>query len=159
MLAAILVLGLAAMGGAQSGAQTSAAASQAPGRETVQTGVRAQTEVGDLIREFLSKVNDPAMHERFWADDLIYTSAAGKVKTKREIMEAMRKAPTPAAPDKSTYSAENMQVRQYGDVAVAAFELVHRDGEKVDRYRNTGTFVKRDGRWQAVAWQATKAAP
>jgi hypothetical protein len=23
-------------------------------------------------------------------------------------------------------------------------------------YRNTGTFLKRNGKWQAVAWQATK---
>jgi hypothetical protein len=23
-------------------------------------------------------------------------------------------------------------------------------------YRNTGTFLRRNGRWQAVAWQATK---
>lgn len=152
MRVAILVLGLVAVvGGAQTAARTSGA-SQA----TVRTGVRAQKEVGDLIREFLSKVNDPAMHNRFWADDLIYTSAAGKVRTKAEIMESMRKAPKPAGADTSTYSAEQMQVRQYGDVAVAAFELVHRDGSKVDHYRNTGTFVKRDGRWQAVAWQATK---
>ncbi|MEO8727139.1 MAG: nuclear transport factor 2 family protein [Acidobacteriaceae bacterium] len=151
MRVAILVLGLAAVGGAQTGARTSSA-----GQATVRTGVRAQKEVGDLIREFLSKVNDPAMHNRFWADDLIYTSAAGKVKTKAEIMESMRNAPKAAAGDTSTYSAEQMQVRQYGDVAVAAFELVHRDGSKVDHYRNTGTFVKRDGRWQAVAWQATK---
>lgn len=152
MLIAILVLGLAAM----SGAQTSGGASQTTGQGSVQAGSKAEAEVGGLIREFLSKVSDPAMHDRFWADDLIYTSAAGKVRTKAEIMENMRKTPAPATPDNSTYSAENMQVRQYGDIAVATFELIHHDGEKVDHYRNTGTFVKRDGKWQAVAWQATK---
>jgi hypothetical protein len=26
----------------------------------------------------------------------------------------------------------------------------------VANYFNTGTFVKRDNKWQAVAWQATK---
>ena len=25
----------------------------------------------------------------------------------------------------------------------------------VNHYLNTGTFLKRDGKWQAVAWQAT----
>jgi hypothetical protein len=25
-------------------------------------------------------------------------------------------------------------------------------------FRNTGTFLKRNGQWQAVAWQATKAS-
>jgi hypothetical protein len=33
-----------------------------------------------------------------------------------------------------------------------AFRLV----TATQQYFNTGTFVKREGRWQAVAWQATK---
>ena len=36
--------------------------------------------------------------------------------------------------------------------AVVAFRLV----SEPQQYFNTGTFVKRGGRWQAVAWQATK---
>jgi len=26
-------------------------------------------------------------------------------------------------------------------------------------FRNTGTFLKRNGKWQAVAWQATRVPP
>jgi len=37
------------------------------------TPVRAQVEVGNLLREFLANVDKVEMHDRFWADDLIYT--------------------------------------------------------------------------------------
>jgi len=30
---------------------------------------------------------------------------------------------------------------------------------EVNRFLNTGTFVRRQGKWQAVAWQATKLTP
>jgi hypothetical protein len=44
-----------------------------------------------------------------------------------------------------------------------AFRLVGtttKDGKtEVSRYLNTGTFLKRDGKWQVVAWQATKIPP
>ena len=44
--------------------------------------------------------------------------------------------------------------------AVVAFRLVGKTNKtgktETANYFNTGTFVKRDGKWQAVAWQATK---
>ena len=37
-------------------------------------------ELTKLLQDFLAGAgrNDAAMHERFWADDLIYTSSAGR---------------------------------------------------------------------------------
>jgi hypothetical protein len=32
-------------------------------------------------------------------------------------------------------------------------EAIHED--QLTHYLNTGTFLKRDGKWQAVGWQAT----
>ena len=57
-----------------------------------------------------------------------------------------------------------MRIQQFGDVAVVAFRLVgtttaHGGTPERAEYLNTGTFVKREGRWQAVAWQATRVAP
>ncbi len=129
------------------------------------TGTRAQAEIGSLLREFLSKVDDPAMHERFWADDLIYVGAGGKVRTKDEIVNAVKEeaqkkqsgeAKSEAGGDK--YSAEDVTIRQYGDTAVLNFRLVAQDaGGKQQTFRNSGTFVKNDeGQWQAVSWQATR---
>ena len=48
------------------------------------------------------------------------------------------------------------------DTAVVAFRLVGKpagEGGPALYYLNTGTFVRRDGEWRAVAWQATKVPP
>jgi hypothetical protein len=51
-------------------------------------------------------------------------------------------------------------VHPYGDTAVVNFRLVmhnvNQSKTETTYYRNTGTFLKREGRWQAVAWQATR---
>lgn len=115
-----------------------------------------EAEVTALLTEFLAKVDDPAMHERFWADDLIYTSAKGVVRSKAEILAAMRaEKPDKSAP-KETYDAEDVKVRAFAPgVAVLNFRLVRHAGAETSYFRNSGTFVKRKGRWQAVSWQAT----
>ena len=63
-------------------------------------------------------------------------------------------------PEKSSYTAEDVTLHEYGDTIVVAFRLEGRTElrGKVERthFRNTGVFLLRDGRWQAVAWQATK---
>ncbi len=45
-------------------------------------------------------------------------------------------------------------------MAVVAFRLVGEmetaEGVVTDHYLNSGTFVKRDGEWKVVNWQATK---
>ena len=118
-----------------------------------------------LLNEFLDGAgrNDPAVHERFWADELIYTSSAGKRISKADILgEMTAEAAKPQKPDEgeTTYSAEDVRVLQYGNTAVVAFRLVattkRESTSEVANYFNTGTFVKRDDKWQAVAWQATK---
>ncbi len=116
-----------------------------------------------LLRDFLAGAgrNDPAMHERFWADDLIYTSSTGHRKGKADIMRAVREEGPPKPGDETTaYTAEDIRIQQYGDTAIVAFRLVaattKKEQTEVTNYLNTGTFVKRDGKWQAVGWQATK---
>lgn len=120
-------------------------------------------EITSLLEEFLAKVDDTAMHERFWADDLIYVSAAGVVRSKAEILQSMRAGETPGTRDKkpeepkTTFSAEEVKVRPLAsDVAVLNFRLVQHAAEKKNYFRNSGTFVKRAGRWQVVSWQATR---
>ena len=114
-----------------------------------------------LLDEFLAgaSVNDTAVHERFWADELVYTSSAGERFGKQEILDGLRaQQPAPAGPE-VVYSAEAVRVQLYGEAAVVTFRLLGtgqgEDGT-VNRYLNTGTFLKRDGEWRAVAWQATR---
>jgi ketosteroid isomerase-like protein len=132
-------------------------------------GARAQgaaadaAELGRLLNEFLAGAgrNDAGVHERFWADDLIYTGSSGRRVGKSDIMRDVRSAPAPKPDDpKTIYTAEDVRIQQYGVTAVVAFRLVaatEKDGRtQVAKFLNTGTFLKRDGKWQAVSWQATR---
>ena len=53
-----------------------------------------------LITEFLDGAgrNDKAVHQRFWADDVTYTSAKGVVRTKADIMKSLDEPTPPDAP-------------------------------------------------------------
>lgn len=122
-------------------------------------------ELTKLLNDFLAGAsrNDVAMHDRFWAEDVIYTGSAGRRRGKAEIMKDVRSAPAPKPGDaKTTYTAEDIRIQQYGNAAIVAFRLVamtDKDGKtEVAKYLNSGTFLKRKGRWQVVSWQATKAA-
>ena len=130
--------------------------------------VSAQTapdaaELTKLLNDFLAGAsrNDAAIHERFWADDLIYTRSAGRRVNKAEVMHDVRTAPAPKPTDpKTIYTAEDIRIQQYGNTAVVAFRLVattDTGGAKyVANLLNSGTFVKRDGKWQVVNWQSTR---
>ena len=114
-----------------------------------------------LLHEFLAAADKAEMHERFWADDLVYSSSAGLRFGKADIMAGFASASEEAAEPAVVYSGEDVDVRLYGDTAVVAFRLVGTPAdasgdEAVQRYFNTGMFVRHDGTWQAVAWQATK---
>ncbi len=124
---------------------------------------RTRAEITALLTSFLSPEQNPtrAAHERFWADDLVYTSSAGKVTNKAEILKSFDEPPPVEAgktPEpEPVYSAEDILVRPYGEMAALTFRLVARAADgSVQDYRNSGTFLRRDGRWQAITWQATK---
>jgi hypothetical protein len=130
----------------------------------------AKTEVAALLTEFLSNVDSAAMHERFWADNLIYVGNSGSVKTKADIVKSMKESEAKDAAakkdgkksdgPKETFSAEDVTIRQYGDIAVLNFRLVqHTVGAPDNSYRNSGVFTLRDGKWQVISWQATKVQP
>lgn len=120
----------------------------------------ADAELTALLHDFLANVDTAAAHDRLWAPDLIYTSSSGLRFGKATIMESY--SGDEPAPASVRYSAEEIRVQTYGDVAVVAFKLVAEPVDSPDEtvryFLNTGTFVRRDGRWQAVAWQATQAA-
>jgi ketosteroid isomerase-like protein len=128
-----------------------------------------EAELTRLLREFLAGAsrNDAAAHERFWADELVYTGSSGRRMGKADIVRDLR-APASARPAgpatataSTTYTAEDIRIQQYGDTAIVAFRLVGttQTGGRTEiaRYLNTGTFLERGSEWRAVAWQATKA--
>jgi len=122
-------------------------------------------ELTKLLNDFLAGAshNDAAMHDRFWADELVYTGSGGRRRTKADVMHDVRSAPAPkpGAPT-TTYTSEDVRIQQYGNTAVIAFRLVattsNNGATQMANFLNTGTFLKRDGKWQVIAWQATKMA-
>jgi len=137
---------------------------------TILTTAHAQTapdaaELTKLLTDFLAGASfgDAAMHDRFWADDLIYTRSAGRRVTKADVMRDVRAAPAPKPGDpKTIFTADDVRIQQYGNTAIVAFQLVSTTeteyGKQVARLLNSGTFLKRDGKWQVVNWQSTRMA-
>jgi hypothetical protein len=127
----------------------------------------AQADEQQVLRQLLDQFlqgasHDVQQHDRFWAEDLIYTSSTGQRFGKAKIMtgmqaEAEKKSATPPS---TRYWAEDVEIKLYGTTAIVAFKLMgemQEDGEPVlHQYLNTGTFLKRNNQWRAVAWQATK---
>jgi len=111
-----------------------------------------------MLHQFLGTSDKREAHEVFWAEDLVYTSSNGKRTDKADIMAGFDE------PDEEenagpavAYTGEDVKVQLFGTTAIVTFKLVGtpNDGSEVKHYFNTGTFLKRNGKWQAVAWQAT----
>ncbi len=114
-----------------------------------------------LLTEFLegAAAGDVATHDRFWDDDLVYTSSSGSRFGKAELMAGLS-APDASDSNRTSYSAEQVVIRLYGPMAVVTFRLVAAtetpDGIAYQRFWNSGTFRKRGGVWRVVNWQATR---
>lgn len=120
----------------------------------------------NLINEDLTQIlhnfmegasnNDKEIHNNFWAEDLIYTSSNGTRFGKAEIMDGFEREIAVSETPKTIFTAEEIQINVYNDMAVVAFKMKGTTGVELQYYLNSGTFLKRDGRWQVVNWQATK---
>lgn len=117
-----------------------------------------------MLNQFMQDAsnNHAAGFDRFFADEVIYTGSNGMVHTKADILRSLNAPKSENAPnERETYSAEHIVVHDFGSTAIVAFQLVaqteHADGKiGTSNYRDTGTFLQRNGKWQVIAWQATK---
>jgi len=121
-------------------------------------------QLSGLLHQFLAAADQKAAHESFWAEDLVYTSSDGLRFDKATILGGFGAAEPSAEPPEMSYAGEEVDIRVYGDTAIVAFKLVGRPTDEASAtdviyYFNTGTFLKRDGVWQVIAWQATKIPP
>jgi ketosteroid isomerase-like protein len=146
-------------------AQSSPSPSATPPAEHLPSAPPAPdaAELTKLLKDFLAGAsrNDLAAHERFWAEDLIYTGSVGRRIGKADILREVRAEGAPKPGEESTnYSDEDIRIQQYGNTAIVVFRLVGTttkgDKTEVANYLNSGTFLKRDGKWQVVNWQATR---
>lgn len=89
-------------------------------------------------------------------DDLTYTHSTAKVDTKASYLEPLLSGRTRY----TSLDPEDVQVRVYGTTGVitGALRSVALVAGKESRthMRFTSTWVRRDDRWQMVAWQSTR---
>ncbi len=126
---------------------------------TTPTDADARHQLQALLDEFMAgaSVNSRAAHERFWADELIYTSSSGERFGKQHILDGLAASAGTSAPT-SQYRATDVSIRLLSDtIAVITFVLVaETPAQDQQRYLNTGVFeLAKDG-WRASYWQATK---
>ncbi|MFU8832719.1 MAG: nuclear transport factor 2 family protein [Wenzhouxiangella sp.] len=122
---------------------------------------QAEDQLRSLLDEFLAgaATNEGNVHERFWAEDLVYTSSSGQRSDKAEIMQGVAETAERGREPRLSYSGQDFDIRVFDDTAVVTFTLLAtRAGASEMEFYNTGVFRKRDDRWQAIVWQATHAA-
>jgi NAD(P)-dependent dehydrogenase (short-subunit alcohol dehydrogenase family) len=117
-----------------------------------------EAELTAMLHKFLGSSDQPEAHADFWAHDLVYTSSNGTRVGKSDIMSGFDEEESEDTAEPAVaYTGEDVKVQLFGTTAIVTFQLVGtpEDGSEVKNYFNTGTFLKRGGKWQAVAWQAT----
>jgi ketosteroid isomerase-like protein len=96
---------------------------------------------------------------RLWADDVIITVPKMPVMTKPEALGFLRSGRMKIL----RYETSDIRTRVYGDAAVVTGRLQRTrsiNGQEVsDDWRFTKVYIRRAGKWQVVAWQASESAP
>jgi hypothetical protein len=141
LLPSLLVLGLAPV---SSGAP--APAGRDPGRD--------REVILQLERDWLDKQADRSTLERILADDFVHPVSAGLSLDKKQHIAWSVQHPRPA--DRRV-RFEKLEVRLYGDSAIATGIVENTDTRGGDRQRTafSDVFVYRRGTWQAVNAQET----
>lgn len=89
---------------------------------------------------------DSTAIDRIIAEDWVSVDFQGHTVTKAQALAELRSAKVPAQP----IDMGEMKVRVFGDMAVVSGQ------DRSGKYAWMDVFIKRTGRWQAVASQSTK---
>jgi uncharacterized protein (TIGR02246 family) len=93
--------------------------------------------------------------DRILADDFIFTDPEGNILTKAEWIADI----TSGTLTFESINIDDLQVRVFGDAAVGngrvTVKAQSKEGGFCGQYCYTDMYVRKDGRWQAVAEQAT----
>jgi ketosteroid isomerase-like protein len=130
------------------------------GRQTRPTpaGAEQSLRVADQQWSEAFKNRDKDALNRILDDQFIFTGDQGQVFDKTQYIDGAIRAIKV-----ESYSLDGMTVRVFGDTGVVAGRWTGKltiDGKDASgAFRYTDTFVKRLGRWRAVALQETRIAP
>ena len=101
---------------------------------------------------------DLATLDKIIADDWVSIDFQGRTVTKSETIANLKSG----SPATQAAGIGEMKVRVFGDSAIVTGSDTEKSTLKgkdvIDKYLWTDVFVKRDGRWQAVASQSTRVA-
>jgi ketosteroid isomerase-like protein len=101
---------------------------------------------------------DASALEKLWADDLEVTVPTMSVMSKSDVLGFARSGRMKF----QRYQTSDLKVRVYGDAAVVSGRLQRtrtlNDKTVNDDWRFTKLYIRREGRWQVVAFHASEAA-
>jgi len=144
----IFVLGLLAI------TQTFISSGQVRNTRAV-TNAKAEQEirqVEDRRREALLR-GDTTTLDQIFADDYSVVNQFGQVQTKAEMMYALKFG----ALKFESVVEDNVSIRVYRDAAVLTGRATSKhEGRESTQLRFTRVYLKRQGRWQTVAYQVTR---
>ena len=96
---------------------------------------------------------DTATINRLLPDDITLSMPNGVFLTKVQYLEGFKNIPSDF-----TLKYSEQQVRVYGKTAIITARYVVTAGGNAENFRYTTTFIKRQGRWQPVAFQGSRLA-
>lgn len=99
---------------------------------------------------------DVATIDRIYADDYISTSNTGLLRTKAQVIEDFKTG----ALKIEAISSDDVNVRQHGDTVIVTGRMTSkgkdRDREVSGENRFTQVYVRKNGRWQLVAFHYSR---
>jgi ketosteroid isomerase-like protein len=119
-----------------------------------------QREVRELEDRIAAAVvaRDVGFVERVWAEEFVYTGVRGEVKKKADILAEIKAGELVF----DVLKFDDVRVQVYGDAAVATGRATTKgrspQGVISGEFRYTRVYVKREGKWQLVAFQGTGIA-
>jgi uncharacterized protein (TIGR02246 family) len=133
-------------------AVTAAAAAASPAENVEQALIKLEREWAEALVKA-----DVAALDRVMADDWSMTNWDGRTQTKAQSIAEIKSG----ANKFEVVSVGDIKVRVFGDAAVVTLAQTEKSQERgkdsSGRYLFTDVWVKRDGRWQAVATHGTKS--
>ena len=134
-----------------------------PATQSSHTGQQSgnvEQELMRIEREWADSLirGDVSVTERLAADDYTFTAPDGTTANKAQMIAYFKSGDLKI----QTSNIEDMRVRVYGDMAIVTYRTTDKatfKGQDISgQSRWTDVFVKRNGRWQAVAGQGTRIA-
>lgn len=100
---------------------------------------------------------DVAAVSRILADDFIATSSRGEIRDRAKEIDDIKPLPDYKM---EAFNLDDSKVRIFVDTAIvtgrSTLQVAFRGQSSTSVFRHTRVYVKRNGRWQAVAQQLTR---